>query len=192
MRLIKEYKAKRGGSLPPAGSQQIYVDGSYVSPQFAACASLAKQFGENIEFGSVCEEFEEAELFFSLISTEMIADKETERKLLKVKEENSDKDLYLLLKDFRFPLVAQGMHKRDVWQWYADHDYLQIRANTITCQAPVIREDGTWEPCGMCTSCILSIHANMLEPFTQEGLARYRDYEENHIKEPERFRLKGF
>lgn len=84
------------------------------------------------------------------------------------------------------------MYKLDVWRWYTEHGYLQVRSNTIFCQAPMIHADGKWEPCGMCTSCIQTIHENLLEPFTEEGLARYRDYEQNHEKEPERFRLKGF
>ena len=59
-------------------------------------------------------------------------------------------------------------------------------------QLITINEDGTYEPCGTCTACIGVIHENLLEPFTKEGLERFQDYEENHEKEPERFRLKGF
>lgn len=192
MRLLEEYKTKHGGSLPPAGSQQIYADGAFISPQYIACASLAKYLGENVEIGSLRDEFEGTVPVFKSCLAVTEPDKETGRKLLRAREDNPDKDAYLLLKDFRFPIVGQGMYKRDVWQWYADYDYLQIRSKRISCQAPVIHEDGSWEPCGVCTSCIQAVNENLLEPFTKEGLARYRDYEENHIKEPERFRLKGF
>lgn len=192
MRLLAEYKAKHGGSLPPAGSQQIYADGAFISPQYIACASLAKHYGENVEIGLLRDDFEGTMPVLKSCPTVITADEETGRGLLRLREDNPDKDLYLLLKDLRFPIAGQRMYKQDVWQWYAEHDYLQIRSKTIFCQAPVIHEDETWEPCGVCTACIGVIHENLLEPFTQEGLARYRDYEENHIKEPERFRLKGF
>lgn len=192
MRLLDEYKTKHGGKLPPAGSQQIYVDGAFISPQYIACASLAKYLDENVEIGLLRDDFEGTVPALKMCSTMIIADAETGRNMLYLYEDHSDKDVYSLLKDFRFPIAGQGMYKRDVWQWYAEHDYLQIRSKTIFCQSPVIYDDGTWEPCGVCTACIGVIHENLLEPFTEEGLARYRDYEENHEKEPERFRLKGF
>ena len=192
MRLLGEYKVQHGGKLPPAGSQQIYADGAFISPQYIACASLAKHLHEEIELGFLRDDFEESTPVLKRCATTTKPDRKTGRDLLYLTEESSDRDLYLLLKDFRFPIAGQGMYKRDVWKWYEDNDYLQVRTRTNFCQAPVIHEDGTWEPCGVCTACIGVIHENVLAPFTEEGLARYRDYEENHEKEPERFRLKGF
>ena len=84
------------------------------------------------------------------------------------------------------------MYKQDVWKWYVKHEYLQIRLQTNFCQAPVIHGNGIWEACGMCTTCIGVIRENLLEPFTEKVLERYRDYVENHENGPERFRLKGF
>jgi len=191
MRLLEEYKAKHGGSLPSAGSQQIYVDSAFVSPQYVACASLAKSLEETIELGVICDDLEHI-LASKLFSTSTVSDKLTGRNLMHLDEETPDKDLYLLFQDIRFPLAGQGMYKRDIWQWYAEHQYLEVRSKTISCQSPLIHEDGTWEPCGICTACIGVIHEGLLEPFTEGGLARYRDYEEHHEKEPERFRLKGF
>ncbi len=191
MRLLEEYKTKHGGKLPPAGSQQIYVDGAYISPQYIACASLAKYYGETFELGIQYNDLESIPIFHSSPnSIEM--DDTTKRGLMFMNENNLDQDLYLIFKDLRFPITGQGLYKRDIWQWFSEHGYLQVRSNTIFCQAPVVHKDGTWEPCGICTACIDTIHGNLLEPFTEEGLARYRDYEQNHEKEPERFRLKGF
>lgn len=45
LRLLAEYKETHGGTLPPAGSQQIYADGAFISPQYVACSSLAKSLG---------------------------------------------------------------------------------------------------------------------------------------------------
>lgn len=191
IRLLEDYKTKHGGSLPPAGSQQVYADSAFVSPQYIAVESLAKHLGETIELGVTCDDLEHI-LAAKLFSTSIESDELTGRNLMYLCEETLDKDLYTLFKDIRFPLAGQKMYKRDIWQWYAKHEYLEVRSKTISCQAPVIHEDGTWEPCGVCTSCIGVIREKVLEPFTEEGLARYRDYEENHEKEPERFWLKGF
>lgn len=192
IRLLEKYKTKHGGSLPPAGSQQIYADGAFISPQYVACASLAKYLGEKIEIGLLRDDFEENMPVFRSCSTAIASDEITGRNLLYLCDDDLDKDLYVLFKDLRFPIAGQRMYKRDVWQWYAEHEYLQVRSKTNFCQAPVIHADGTWEPCGICTACIGVIHENLLDPFTDDGLARYHDYEENHEKEPERFRLKGF
>lgn len=190
-KLLGEYKAKHGGILPPAGSQQIYADGAFVSPQYIACASLAKYLGETIEMGFLRDDFENIPSF-KLFSTAVETDEITKRDLLHLCEDNSDKEFYTLFKDFRFPIAGQRMYKRDIWKWYAENGYLQVRSKTIFCQAPVIHTNGTWEPCGTCTACIGVIQENLLEPFTEGGLVRYEDYVENHEKEPERFRLKGF
>lgn len=192
MRLLREYKEGHGGKLPPAGSQQIYSDGTFISPQYVPCASLAKYYGEDIEIGFICDDYEKNIDAFNLCSSIVTKDEETGRDVFSLCEENSDQDLYTLFKGIRFPLVGQRMHKRDVWQWYEKNNYLKLRSRTIFCQAPVVHDDGTWEPCGICTSCIEVIHDGLLEPFTEDGFARYRDYVENHEKEPERFRLKGF
>ena len=193
MRLLDEYKSKtRGGGLPPAGSQQIYADGAFISPQYIACASFAKYIGENVELGLLMDDFEGTVPALKKCATKIIQDDETERLLLQVSEDTTDKDLYILLKDFRFPIAGQKMYKQDVWKWYADNNYTQVRSKTNFCQAPIVHKDGTIEPCGTCAACIGTIHKNLLEPFTKEGLARYQDYEKNHEKEPERFRLKGF
>ena len=192
MRLLEEYKTKHGGNLPPAGSQQIYADGAFISPQYVACESLAKYLGETIEIGLLLDDFETNMPVFKLCSTYITSDEITGRNLLSLCEDNFNKDLYTVFQDIRFPIAGQKMYKRDVWQWYAKNEYLQIRSKTNFCQAPIIHTDGTWEPCGICTACIGVIHENLLEPFTESGLARYHDYEENHEKEPERFRLKGF
>lgn len=196
MHLLKEYKVKHQGKLPPAGSQQIYADGAFISPQYIACASLAKFLGEPIEIGFLCSDLDHIPVF-QLFSTSITLDNTTGQNFAQLCECNSDMDAYrrcnyMLFKDFQFPLVGQNMDKHTAWKWYADHDYLGVRSKTITCQSPIIHPDGTWEPCGVCNCCISVIHLNLLEPFTEEGLARYRDYEENHEKEPERFRLKGF
>lgn len=129
---------------------------------------------------------------FKSYPTMVIMDKETERLLLCLREEGIDKNLYTLFRGLRFPIAGQGMYKRDVWKWYEENGYLQVRSRTNFCQDPVKRADGTCEPCGICTACIGVIREGLLEPFTEAGRARYRDYEENHEKEPERFRLKGF
>lgn len=192
MRLLERYKEKHEGSLPPAGSQQIYADGAFISPQYISCASLAKYLGDIIEIGLLRDDFETNMPVFESCLTGVVSDEITERKLLHLCEDNPDKDLYTLFKDLRFPIAGQAMYKRDVWNWYKEYGYLSVRSKTNFCQAPVIHADGTWEPCGMCTACIGLIHENLLEPFTEDGLGRYRDYEENHEKEPERFRLKGF
>ena len=125
-------------------------------------------------------------------ATKIIQDDETERLLLQVSEDTTDKDLYILLKDFRFPIAGQKMYKQDVWKWYADNNYTQVRSKTNFCQAPIVHKDGTIEPCGVCTACIGVIREKVLEPFTKEGLARYQDYEKNHKKNPAQYRLKGF
>ena len=192
MHLLGEYKDQHGGELPPAGSQQIYADGAFISPQYVACASLAKNLGGVIEIGLLKDDFEGSVPALKSGSAEVLHDETTGRSLLVLGEGTADRNLYELFKDLRFPIAGQGMCKRDVWNWYEENNYLQVRAMTNFCQAPVIHEDGTWEPCGTCTACIGVIRENVLEPFTEDGLARYRDYEENHEKEPERFRLKGF
>lgn len=192
MRLLEEYKAKHGGNLPPAGSQQIYADGAFISPQYVACGSLAKYLGNTIEIGLLLDDFESNMPVFESCPTSTVSDELTDRSLLYVCEGDRNRDIYSLFKDIRFPIAGQKMYKRNVWQWYVEHKYLKVRAKTNFCQAPVIRADGTWEPCGVCTACIGVIHEGLLEPFTKAGLARYQDYKENHEKEPERFRLKGF
>lgn len=191
MRLLKDYKIKHGGNLPPAGSQQIYADGAFISPQYIACASLAKYLGESVEIGLLPDDFEHI-LAFKLSSTKVILDEITGRNLKYLSKDSLDQDLYILFKDLCLPIIGQNMYKTDIWQWYEEHGYLKVRSKTNFCQAPVLHKDGTWEPCGICTACIGVIHGNLLEPFTKEGLARYQDYEANHEKEPERFRLKGF
>lgn len=190
-RLLEEYKMKRGGGLPPAGSQQIYADGAYISPQYVTCASLAKNLGEPLELGITCDDINNVPVL-GMFSTFTYIDEMTGRNVLKLCEDNFDKDIYMLFKNFDFPIAGQGIYKQDIWKWYEEHEYLQVRSKTISCQDPVVYEDKTWEPCGRCAACIGAIHENILEPFTEEGLARYRDYIENHEKEPERFRLKGF
>lgn len=192
MRLLSEYKAAHGGKLPPAGSQQIYSESTFISPQYVPCSSLAKCLGESIEIGFTFDDYERSNDAFKSCLLETETDIETEREVSFFSEESADKDLYVVFKGIRLPIVGQGMHKRDIWQWYQDHGYLHIRAKTITCQAPIIHEDGSWEPCGICAPCIETIHSGLLELFTKAGLVRYRDYELNHEKEPERFRLKGF
>ena len=192
MRLLKEYKQNHDGKLPPAGSQQIYSDGTFISPQYVPCASLAKYYNETVEIGFICDDYEKNIDAFRMCSSTVTTDKATGRKLFSICEENSDRDMFILFQGINFPVVGQGMHKTDIWQWYADHEYLKIREKTIFCQSPILHKDGTWEPCGVCTSCIEVIHDRLLEPFTGDGLARYQDYIENHEKEPERFRLKGF
>lgn len=191
-RLLEEYKAKHDGNLPPAGSQQIYADGAFVSPQYIACASLAKYLDESVEIGLLRDDFEHILACFKMSLTDITLDETTGRNLKYVCKDSPDQNLYTLFKNLYFPIAGQNMYKRDVWQWYKDHDYLHIRSRTIFCQDPILHTDGTWEPCGTCTACIGVIHENLLEPFTKEGLARYQDYEANHEKEPERFRLKGF
>ena len=189
MRLLQEYKQSHGGVLPPAGSFQIYADNAFFPPQDIAFASLTKYFGETIEMGLTCDDMNmPVYKLFSMVKT---TDEDTGRSLMRVSD-TTDPDMYQLFKNIRFPIVGQGLYKKDLWQWYADNGYLQVRSNTIFCQAPVFHEDGTWEPCGACQTCIAVIRENVTEPFTEAGLARYRDYELNHEKEPERFRLKGF
>lgn len=192
IRLLEEYKVRHGGTLPPVGSQQIYADGAFISPQYIACASLAKYLGETIEIGLLRDDFESNMPVFDSCASAVVSDEQTGRSLLRLREDSLDKALYTLFQDICFPIAGQGMYKRDVWQWYAEHRYLEVRSKTIFCQSPILHEDGSWEPCGVCTACIGVIHENLLEPFREAGLARYRDYEENHEKEPERFRLKGF
>lgn len=189
--LLEDYKAQHGGVLPPAGSQQVYVDSAFVSPQYVACASLAKYLGETIELGVICDDLEHVFASRSFF-TSTASDELTGRKIMFLREDTPDKDLYTLFRDIQFPLAGQQMYKRDIWQWYSQHQYTQVRSKTISCQDPVLHADGTWEPCGVCTACIGLIHEHLQEPFTEAGLARYRDYEKNHEKEPERFRLKGF
>ena len=188
---LEKYKAQHDGKLPPAGSQQIYADGAYISPQYVACESLAKYLGEPIELGFLLEDIEHYPAFQNC-STVVTCDETTGRNLMRLSEDNEDKDLYTIFEDLLFPIPGQRMYKRDVWQWYEDHGYAQVRYNTISCQAPVLHDDGTWEPCGICAACIGVIRANLLEKFTEAGLARYQDYEENHEKEPERFKLEAW
>lgn len=192
MRTLLRYKNAHEGKLPPAGSSQIYADGTFISPQYIPCASLAKYYGEEIEIGFTCDDYEKNMDAFRECVTAVSVDKITGRKCTTVSDESADRDMYTLFKGVRFPIVGQGMHKTDIWQWYADHGYLEVRSKTTFCHAPVQRDDGTWEPCGMCSVCVGVIREGILEPFSEAGLARYRDYEENHEKEPERFRLKGF
>lgn len=190
-RLLEGYKEQRGGSLPPAGSQQIYADGAFISPQYLSFASLAKFYGQLFEVGLLRDDFEIAPSFKKL-HTVIETDELTQRGLLRAVDDTPDKDFYELFKLFRFPIAGQHMYKKDVWDWYKHNSYEHIRAKTIFCQSPVSHNDGTFEPCGICNSCITVIHENVLEPFTPSGLERNRDYEENHEKEPERFRLKAF
>lgn len=193
MRLLQEYKTNHNGKLPPAGSQQIYADGAFVSPQYVSCASLAKYLNEPIEIGLLRDDFEDNPSFSYLSDLlRFMTDDITDRCLMYVCESEQDRDCSTLFKEFRFPIAGQKMYKKDVWNWYSEHDYLQVRSRTNFCQDPVVRVDGTIEPCGICTACIGVIREKVLEPFTEEGLARYKDYEDNHEKEPERFRLKGF
>ena len=189
MHLLQKYKEELGGSLPPAGSIQTYADNAFFPPQDIAIASLSKYFDTGIEMGLTCDDMKMP--VYKLFSLKKVRDEYTKRDLMCV-DENANPDMYFLFHNIRFPVVGQGMHKEDLWKWYADNHYLQVRSKTIFCQNPVAHEDGTWEPCGACQTCIAVIHENVIEPFTEAGLARYRDYEENHKKEPERFRLKGF
>lgn len=188
--LLKEYKIKHGGKMLPAGSQQIYVEKAYFPPQNVSFASLAKNIGEPIEMGSLCTEFDCHPAFQFL--TNSVTDDFTKRKLLCLDKNNPNSNFNLIYENILFPIAGQGMYKADVWQWYETHGYPHIRDKTIFCQDPVLHGDGSWEPCGVCTACIGVIDENIMDPFTEEGLARYRDYEANHEKEPNRFRLKGF
>ena len=193
IQLLKEYKEKNNGKLPPAGSQQIYADGAFVSPQYVSCASLAEYLGEPIEIGLLRDDFEGNPSFsflHDILDTQM--DSITGRRLMYVKEDVRKKDAFELFKDLRFPIAGQDMYKKDVWNWYAYNNYLRVRSKTNFCQDPIIHDDGTIEPCGICTACIGVIKENVLEPFTEAGINRYKDYEENHEKDPARFRLKGF
>lgn len=192
IRLLEKYKREHGGKLLSAGSQQTYVDGAFISPQYIACASLAKSLGERIELGFLKDDFTGSTPVLDMASTVEIDDLETGRKLLRLTEETTDRDLYMLLKDFLFPIAGQGMYKKDVWKWFVDNDYLDIRSKTISCQSPVVHDDGTWEPCGVCNCCIAAIQEGVDEQFTDAGIARYHDYLENHEREPERFLLKAF
>ena len=191
IRLLEKYKEENGGRLPPAGSQQIYADGAFISPQYIACASLAKNLGEPIELGFLQDDFESIPEFRNF-ATEDSFDETTKRHILKLSVNTPDKNFYKLFKDFRFPIAGQRMYKKDVWKWFVNNKYENIREKTNFCQAPIILNDGDIEPCGMCTACIGVIREGVIEPFTKDGLARYRDYVQNHDKEPERFRLKGF
>ena len=191
MKLLSEYKEKQGGKLPPVGSQKLYAAGAFFSPQYVPCASLAQYYGAPFEIGLTADDLNNCE-DLKLISGVEVLDEVTNRKWLKPCENNMDKDAYMIFGKMLLPIAGQRIYKRDIWQWYAEHDYLQVRSKTITCQEPIVHEDGTWEPCGRCAPCIVAIHENGLEPFTEDGIARYRDYMENHEKEPERFRLKGF
>lgn len=190
--LLEKYKEKNGGKLPPAGSQQIYADGAFISPQYIACESLARYLGDYIEIGLLRDDFEGNMAVFEDYPTEVVFDEETQRDLLYLPEDNPDQNIFELYRHIRFPIAGQKMYKRDVWKWYEDNGYKNVRAKTNFCQAPVEHEDGSFEPCGTCTACIGVIRENVLEPFTEEGIARYHDYEENHEKEPHRFKLKGF
>ncbi len=191
MRLLERYKAEHNGKLPAAGSQQIYADGAYISPQYASFASLTKNLNSDFEIGIIYADHVSS-AFNSSDSILIEYDELTERKVLRLRDDISDKDSYTLFKDMRLPIAGQGMDKRDVWKWYSDHGYLMVRSKTNFCQAPISTGGGAVEPCGVCTPCICVIREGVLEPFTEAGLARYRDYEENHEREPERFRLKGF
>lgn len=190
IRLLQEYKAKRDGHLPPAGSQQIYVEKAYFPPQNVAFASLAEYLGETFEMGTLLYEFKNHPAF--QFKNHIVRDELTGRSVIYLSEDNADKDFNTVYRNLCFPIAGQGLDKWDVWRWYEEHGYLQIRSKTIFCQDPIIHEDGMWEPCGVCTACIGVIREGLLEPFTEDGLARYHDYEENHDNEPERFRLKGF
>ena len=190
-KLLSEYKEKLGGKLPAVGSQQIYAAGAFFSPQYVPCASLAKYYGEPFEIGLTSDDLNNCEDLKMILGFEVL-DEVTGRKRLDPCENNMNKDAYMIFGKFLLPLAGQGLHKRDIWNWYAEHDYLQVRSKTITCQEPIVHEDGTWEPCGQCAPCIVAIQENGFEPFTEEGIARYHDYMENYEKEPERFRLKRF
>ena len=192
MRLLEEYKLKNGGKLPPAGSQQIYVDHAYISPQYLAFASLAKFLNTTLELGLLCEDFELYAILSNTSSKIVELDDVTGRKILYFGANTTDKDLYMIFKNFRFTIPGQNMYKTDVWKWYETNNYLEVRAKTNFCQAPLPMQGGGYEPCGICNACIGVIREGVLEPFTEAGLARYRDYEENHEKFPEKFRLKGF
>ena len=190
-RLLEEYKQKQNGKLPLAGSQQIYIDGAYVSPQYIACASIANSLHEPFELGLQQDDMENVTAF-RFFKTLVLKDEITGLPTLIVDKNNSDPDGYTLFKDFRFPIAAQKLRKKDIWDWYKANGYEEVRKRTITCQQPIVHENGTWEPCGMCTSCVGEINEKVTEPFTKAGLARYHDYIENHTKEPERFRMRGF
>ena len=192
MSLLEEYKARNNGYLPPAGSQQIYSDGAFISPQYVACASLAGYLGEKIEIGLLRDDFEGNMPVFFGKKTGYEADEQTGRRLLYLIEDPLYGDLYCLFKNLRFPIAGQKMYKKDVWKWYEKNGYTEVRSKTNFCQAPVMHDDGSWEPCGVCTACIGIINEGLYAPFTQDGIARYNDYINNHVKEPERFRLKGF
>ena len=190
-RLLEEYKLKNDGKLPPAGSQQIYVERTFISPQYIACGSLAKSLGENVEIGLLSDDVVHYDwLSYDLL--ENVVDTVTKREIARISPQFADRDLALLFNGVEFPLIGQKMFKKDVWRWYAEHDYLEVRATTHFCQSPFVNSDGTYEPCGVCTSCIGTIREGVLEPFPESALERYRDYEKNHEKAPERFQLKGF
>lgn len=190
MRQLKKYKDAKHGKLPPVGSHQTYIDGGYISQQYIACASLAKHFGDAVELGLVCNDSEADIVRQAATQTEK--DDITEREILCLRATDTADDVAMLFKDCRFPLLGQEMYKKDVWQWYSEHGYTDIRSQTNSCQYPIVNSDGTTELCGVCNPCITLIRGGVLAPFTQGALERYRDYEENHEKEPERFRMKKF
>ncbi len=186
---LEEYKQKLNGHLPPVGSNQTYIDGGYISGQYASCASLARYLGETIELGLVFND-SEANIVMSCGDTIVEYDEATGRNVMRLT--GGDKDVYTLFKDCSFPLLGQKLYKKDVWKWYENNNYTNVRDNTNSCQNPVIHSDGTYEPCGVCNPCVTLIRGDVLSPFTEEVLSRYRDYEKNHIKDPNRFRLKEF
>lgn len=191
LHLLQEYKDNHGGILPPAGSQQIYADGAFVSPQYIACSSLARHYRAPIVIGFTCDDLENVPVL-NKFSVKIERDAITGIDFASVSEETLDKDIYMLFKDFVFPIAGQKLHKLDLWHWFADNNYTQVRSKTIFCQAPIVHDDGTWEPCGRCATCIGAIRERIVDAFTDAGLSRFRDYEENHEKEPERFRMKAF
>ena len=190
IRILENYKAAHAGKLPQAGTQQIYVDKAYFPSQNTVNASLAKYYNETFEMGTLLYDFNKHPAFgFEYVIKH---DDTTDRDVLYLDEDRcSDEDKKIIYRHLSFPIIGQKMNKPDVWQWYTDHGYEAVRAKTNFCQAPVFT-GGDVEPCGICTACIGVIQDGLLEPFTEAGLARYRDYVENHEKEPERFRLKGF
>ena len=139
---------------------------------------------EAVEIGFTCDDFEKNIEAFKNCSLHTFVDKETGRNMTELSEKTEDEDLYTVFSVIRFPIVGQGMYKSDIWRWYEAHCYLNIREKTIFCQAPVIYADGTWEPCGVCASCIEVVHSNLLEPFKEKALHVIMSLRKNIIIAP--------
>ena len=151
IRLLEEYKTKCGGKLPPAGSQQIYEDGAFISSQYIAMASFAKNCRCKLYVGWLRDDLEHLPVKLSQLSyayDEMSGIKLSFLDKVDV-EDSMAKDVHTLIKDFCFPIIGQDMYKQDIWKWYEINGYQKIRSHTIFCQAPIVHSDGSYEPCGM-------------------------------------------